>query len=140
MTKSTKDLIEEKEKKVLDFCDSMEKFFSTTEFPKQIYLNVSALITDTKKFVEAHLMYIRSNKHELFCVPYVNRLILLKDIITKGEYGVVDVQPEKKAVKKEQAPVEKKKKVSKEEKGDKPKIKTTKIKERKVSNNDSVLF
>lgn len=58
-----------------------ELYFNLNNLPKEIYLNKATLITDCRKFIESHLAFINTYEKTGIKVPYLDRLIQLKNLL-----------------------------------------------------------
>lgn len=73
-------------KKNLSTIESLENYFNSIELSTDsIELNNHTKITNIKEFVKSHLSTIKANfKNPLF-LPYLDRLVKLKDIISNDK-------------------------------------------------------
>ncbi len=70
-----------KENNLIIDSDSGEVFFNLNNLPKQIQLNQCTFINDCKKFVESHIAYVNTYSQNNIKIPYLNRLIELKNLL-----------------------------------------------------------
>jgi hypothetical protein len=72
--------IEDKNEDWSDVIKDLEDFFSKTKLPKdQLKLNNFSTILDCSKFIESHLCIVKANNGKNTFVPYLDRLIELKN-------------------------------------------------------------
>lgn len=63
---------------------SFEEFFSNMEFPPTPYkLMKGEKIRDFKHWIEGHIAVIRDHKDKSWMEPYLNRLVLLSEKLSK---------------------------------------------------------
>jgi hypothetical protein len=70
-----------KENDIIIDSDTGEIFFDLNNLPKSIQLNQCTFINDCRKFVESHLAYVNTYKKSNIKIPYLNRLIELKNLL-----------------------------------------------------------
>lgn len=61
----------------------LEQFFIENPV-RQMRLNNHTFIVDFKKFVQAHLCYLKSNPKNMTYVSYYNRLVEAKNIVSQA--------------------------------------------------------
>lgn len=59
----------------------LEKFFSSASIPEQIRFNDCSMILDTSKFIENHLLVLKSNNGKRSYFQFLTRLKELKKIL-----------------------------------------------------------
>lgn len=62
--------------------DELKIFFSGVTLPESVKLDSAAIITDVRKFIEAHLSTIERNNGNPIYQRYFDRLLILKSIIS----------------------------------------------------------
>lgn len=68
-----------KENDLIIDSDSGELYFDLNNLPKSIQLNQCTFISDCKKFIESHFAYVNTYSKSDVRLPYLNRLIELKN-------------------------------------------------------------
>lgn len=67
-----------------------ELFFENIEIPKIMKLNNSTEIIDVDKFIKSHLAIVKANNGNLIFRPYLDRLIVLKNLLEKQKANSLD--------------------------------------------------
>jgi hypothetical protein len=62
----------------------IEQFFNSVSLPKEVKLSKFETIIDVKKFVRSHLEVLKSNSGNVAYMPFYERLLKLKEILTKN--------------------------------------------------------
>lgn len=70
-----------KENDIIIDSDTGEIFFDLNSLPKSIQLNKSTFINNCRQFIESHLAYVNTYKKSNIKIPYLNRLIELKNLL-----------------------------------------------------------
>ena len=68
-----------KENDLIIDSDSGELYFDLNNLPKSIQLNQCTFISDCRKFIESHFAYVDTYSKNDIKLPYLNRLIELKN-------------------------------------------------------------
>jgi hypothetical protein len=63
----------------------IEQFFNSVSLPKEVKLSKFETIIDVKKFVRSHLEVLKSNSGNVAYMPFYERLLKLKEILTKNQ-------------------------------------------------------
>jgi hypothetical protein len=63
----------------------LEQFFNSVSLPKEVRLSQCETITDVKKFVRSHLDVLKANSGNPAYMPFYERLLKLKEILTKNQ-------------------------------------------------------
>jgi len=63
----------------------LEEFYKGRELPATAQLYKAIKIIDVPKFVDSHFTVLKANSHSKAFQPFYDRLILLKEILEKGE-------------------------------------------------------
>ena len=61
----------------------LETYFKTATLPKQVRLSQCETITNMDKFINSHIEVLKSNSGNVAYLPFWERLIKLKGILTK---------------------------------------------------------
>ena len=61
----------------------LETYFKTATLPKQVRLSQCETIVDAQKFVKSHISVLKANSGNVAYLPFWERLIKLKGILTK---------------------------------------------------------
>lgn len=75
--KTEYEMIPNKDKRIKE----LEDFFKSIELPKELRLNKSTYTDDLPKMIQTHLTVVK-NQNKLVYLPYLERLELVKDILT----------------------------------------------------------
>lgn len=68
-----------KENDLIIDSDNGELYFDLNNLPKSIQLNKCTFIADCRKFIESHFAYVNTYSKSDVRLPYLNRLIELKN-------------------------------------------------------------
>jgi hypothetical protein len=60
---------------------TLKDFFGEADFPLEIMLNESEVISNIPKFMESHFSFVEANNGNLAYLPYLNRLRKVRDIL-----------------------------------------------------------
>ena len=63
----------------------LEIFFKSIELPTSIELQKGIIIIDVSKFVKCHLSFLKANTGKRVFIPYYNRLVVVKRILSNEQ-------------------------------------------------------
>ena len=61
--------------------DDLEAWFAGRKLPERVDLNPFEVVVDPRRFVDSHIMVLRSRMGERGYLPYYHRLVKLKGLL-----------------------------------------------------------